>query len=303
MNLLTQQQTPSAERRSATTRPQADHPPATPIGQLAKSLALDENGIWHSKGAAEVSHPELWQDRYLQVENTSFWFAHRARCINACAGRFPLGGTIFDVGGGNGHVTASLIAAGHQAVLIEPSLAAAQNARRRGVETVVCSTLETAGITAESIPAIGLFDVLEHIEDDRAFLQMLSRHLRPGGRLYLTVPAYRLLWSRQDELVGHYRRYRLGQLERLLASTGFAVEQSTYLFAFLVPAILLLRTIPYRLGLARADRSETFTREHNAQRPLIGKFIGRLLDWECASVRGGRRIPCGSSCLVVARRL
>mgnify|MGYP000173614321 CR=1 FL=1 len=66
-------------------------------------------------------------------------------------------------------------------------------------------------------------EVLEHIEDDGAALDALIRHLRPGGRLYLSVPLRPGLWTRVDEAVGHVRRYRRGQLAELCRARGLEV--------------------------------------------------------------------------------
>ena len=59
---------------------------------------------------------------------------------------------------------------------------------------------------------VGLFDVLEHIDDDDAVLAAARRMLRPGGRLVVTVPRHPFLWSHLDALVDHRRRYRASDL-------------------------------------------------------------------------------------------
>ena len=85
--------------------------------------------------------------------------------------------------------------AGFDAVVIEPGIQGAMNARNRGLSPVICSTLEDAGFKDHLIPAVGLFDLLEHIKDDISFLKTVKDLLIPGGRLYITVPAYSFLWS------------------------------------------------------------------------------------------------------------
>jgi len=52
-----------------------------------------------------------------------------------------------------------------------------------------------------------LFDVLEHIEDERAFLSAILGHLKVGGVLALNVPARPWLFSAYDRAAGHHRRY------------------------------------------------------------------------------------------------
>jgi hypothetical protein len=115
------------------------------------------------------------------------------RCI-------PLEGSM-----GSGCVSRA-IQAGWPVALLEPGIHGAKSARLRGLETIISSTFEDAGFLEATIPAAGIFDVLEHVPDDSEFLQLPTRALRKDGRLYLTVPTLRGLWSAEDDEGGHYRR-------------------------------------------------------------------------------------------------
>src|SRR5262245_37315921 len=53
---------------------------------------------------------------------------------------------------------------------------------------------------------IGMFDVLEHIQDDIGALRDIRSLLDPDGALLLTVPAHASLWSYFDEASRHCRR-------------------------------------------------------------------------------------------------
>ena len=53
------------------------------------------------------------------------------------------------------------------------------------------------------------------------FMQEVARLLRPGGRVYLTCPAYGFLWSVEDDYAGHRRRYTRRSLGATLRSAGF----------------------------------------------------------------------------------
>jgi hypothetical protein len=74
--------------------------------------------------------------------------------------------------------------------------------------------------------------------------------------LFLTVPAYPFLWSADDVLAGHFRRYTLPNLDRALARSGSRLRFASYMFVPLPPLILLLRTVPSRLGLHRGADPE-----------------------------------------------
>ena len=73
-----------------------------------------------------------------------------------------------------------------------------------------------------------LLDVLEHIEDDGAFLQSAVKHLKPGGFIIINVPALQSLFSRYDERVGHQRRYNTRQLTKLMRSHDLSNVESHY---------------------------------------------------------------------------
>lgn len=70
------------------------------------------------------------------------------------------------------------------------------------------------------------FDVIEHVDDDRGGFRELSRVLKKGGRLILSVPIHAALWTDFDVLVGHARRYEPKELVEQLRSHHFEIESS-----------------------------------------------------------------------------
>jgi glycosyltransferase involved in cell wall biosynthesis/2-polyprenyl-3-methyl-5-hydroxy-6-metoxy-1,4-benzoquinol methylase len=73
------------------------------------------------------------------------------------------------------------------------------------------------------IGTILMFEVLEHIEDDRAMLAEIHHVLAPGGHLLLSVPAHMRRFSHTDDMAGHFRRYERAELEGKLRDAGFDV--------------------------------------------------------------------------------
>ena len=153
-----------------------------------------------------------------------------------------------------------------------------------------------------SVPNIGLFDVLEHIENDTMFARHLFELVRPGGFLYLTVPAFNWLWSMSDVDAMHYRRYTRRSLGTLLANR-FDVLYSTYLFQRLVPISFLTRALPYALGLARTKPASAYKTDHAAGSRWLAATLNRWLEGEVSMIAAGRTAQVGSSLLVVARRV
>ena len=274
----------------------------TNLHEIASGIEQAEPGLWVARAQSAISYPEDGNRWCLMLEENSFWFRHRSQAILALLQRCPPPGMLFDIGGGNGLVSLAAQQAGWQTVLLEPGPAGVQNARRRGVGLAIQSTLEDAGFLPGSLPAAGMFDVLEHIQDDQGFLRQVSDLLAPGGRLYLTTPAYQALWSYEDEFAGHHRRYTLGGLSKKLEAAGLQVEFSSYLFFFLPPPAWLLRALPSRLGLRRSVDIEQEVKEHKQPGGLAGRLLEALLRFELKRLQAGKRMPFGGSCLVAARK-
>lgn len=274
----------------------------TPTPQdFITNLVTGENGFLQARNASEVSYPEDGHDVCHAVESTSFWFAHRNRALAAVITAFapPAGLPFLDVGGGNGFVATMIQGLGHRVVMIEPGEAGARFARDRGLEEIVQSSIVDLEVAPASIGAMGLFDVLEHIEDDVAALRRLREMLVDDGRIYLTVPAHRALWSSIDEQAGHFRRYTRKQLVRVLEEAGLEVDFASYYFRPLLAPMFLLRCLPERLGLRKGEsRSDRVSREHERDNPLMT----RALDAEVRRFAAGRPVSVGASCVAVARK-
>jgi hypothetical protein len=277
------------------------------LTQISRNLQQTGDGEWCSKSLSTVSYPEWGNQACFDVEDSSFWFRHRNACILEAVSQYPPAGPLFDIGGGNGFVAKAMQDAGLEIVLVEPGAVGTVNARRRGIQHVVRATLEDAGFIPGSLPAIGLFDVVEHMQDDHKFLETIRIHLSSHGRVYLTVPAYQALWSGADVAAGHYRRYSRRALRELLEGVGFEVEFATGFFQFLPPAIFAMRAIPYRLGWKALPEVQDVDTKMVRQHRINSELIGRTLNWiqqrEVAGIRERRENEFGASWLVVARKV
>ena len=261
-------------------------------------LERSEDGIWYAREREPVSYLKEGNEVCFELEENSFWFEHRGACITSVVRRFPPAGPIYDIGGGNGFVTRTLLDAGFDAVLVEPGEAGARNAIRRGIGTVICATLATAKFSARSLSAAGIFDVLEHVEGAANFLNEIHRCLVPCGRLYITVPAYPWLWSDDDVSAGHHRRYTLASLCREVEAAGFNPLYRTYFFSPLPLPLLAMRSIPSLFGRRSLPR-RTYGGLHNQRARWL---TDRVWAAELRRIEDGRTIPFGSSCLLVAEK-
>lgn len=272
------------------------------INQYTEQL-INKDGIFFAKDQSEISYPKEGNENCYQIEQNSFWFNHRNNCIIEAVKKYSPNNIFFDIGGGNGFVSKGLENAGITTVLVEPGIQGCINAKKRGLSNIICSTLEDASFKANSINSVGLFDVVEHIEDDHKFLKSINKYLTTNGFVYITVPAYNLLWSDEDTDAGHFRRYTLNSLESVLNKSGFTIKYSTYIFSILPFPIFIARTLPSRLKIKRNSNSLTkHTNEHKNSQGLMGSITNKLWNYELNTIRKGKQIPFGGSCFVVAMK-
>ena len=212
----------------------------------------------------------------------------------------PPSNVIFDIGGGNGYVSQALIKNGLNAFLVEPGSNGIKNAKIRGLRNLICSRLEDAGFRQKSLPSIGLFDVIEHIEEDYKFLGLVRDLLVPAGKIYITVPTYKFLWSVDDATSGHFRRYRRNELVLQFENLGFNIDYFTYFFSILPLPIFMFRTIPSKfIKIKRKDYTENL-HQHIIHPKFINDFLIKIWHIEQDRIKKQKYIPLGSSCIIVA---
>jgi SAM-dependent methyltransferase len=113
-------------------------------------------------------------------------------------------------------------------------------------------TIQTG--TLAEVPMDGRFDtvlyidVLEHIQDDAAELELAAKHLKPHGRIIVLSPAWQFLFSPFDKEIGHYRRYSTSSLAaigpRSLVREKLLLLDSVGMLASLGNRLLLKQSMP-----------------------------------------------------------
>jgi SAM-dependent methyltransferase len=90
---------------------------------------------------------------------------------------------------------------------------------------------------AEKYDGAVLFDILEHLSDPPKFLEALRFHLKPGGQIFINVPARPELFSVYDKVLGHERRYTPAVLVKHLDEGGFETVCKKYWGLTLYPLL------------------------------------------------------------------
>lgn len=274
------------------------------LSASAPTLTRARERFWLPPGSTgDVSYPTQVQARLAAVEEASFWFRHRNDVIHSAVERFAPDGPLLEIGGGNGYVAAGLAARGIPAIVVEPGREGAAIACRRGL-TVVCGDLKPGLFRDGTVPAIGLFDVIEHVEDDVGFLSLCRQALAGPGHLFVSVPSLPALWSADDVYAGHFRRYTRPTLRAALAAAGFEVVALTYFFSPLVVPVFAMRTLPTLIGRRRVRDADDAFSHHGSPggANILTSLLGPVLAYEGRLIAKGRAVPFGTSLLAVARR-
>jgi SAM-dependent methyltransferase len=243
----------------------------------------------------EVQPDDRYFDIMAEVSETHWWYRARREWLRQALGpAVARGERAYDIGCGTGDAMATLADLGAAPVagtdLSEHVLRWV--VQRDDATTVLEALAEQLPFASGSAATLISMDVIEHLDDDVVALREYRRLLRPGGTVFLTVPAYQWIWSEHDERAAHRRRYSRQRFVTAVRAAGFEVDRVTYFFSFLVPVAALVRKTPLRRFFPATDE------EASEMHPAIDKVLAILAGLER---RVGARLdlPFGLSILLV----
>ena len=180
------------------------------ITQPRSSRSLDERELLdRNRGYYDM----LWSDaRLVEPHRFNTWplvqslLPTAARRLEVAPGlrpRLPIEGTHF----------------------LDISAPAADKLRGRGAQ-VVLGKVTRLPFADGAFDLVCAFDIIEHVEDDDGALSEVSRTVKPGGAILVSMPLHPSLWTSFDDFVGHKRRYDPQQLLAKLARHQLTVESS-----------------------------------------------------------------------------
>lgn len=250
----------------------------------------------NSRAADGVRHP--WETARLEV----------IKRLIAAHVQLTGGAVVVDIGCGDAFVAGALAETfpdstfyGVDSALTTATIDAAE-ARAAGGNLHLFQSLD---LVQPSRPAslVLLMDVIEHVEDDGAFLEdLLARKIVDRGTWVLvTVPAYQWLFSAHDVFLRHYRRYSNRTLRRRLEGAGLQVVESSYFFLSLVP-LRLLQVIKERIfGRPETSATDLMTSHGRASAALFARALVADASVALALRRAGITLP-GLSNYAICRK-
>ena len=151
-----------------------------------------------------------------------------------------------------------------------------------------------SNFTANGTTLFLCMDVLEHLQQESEILDYLQNE--KDNYFFFAVPAFQSVFSYHDELLGHYRRYSLTQLETVLKKYNFSIQDKGYYFT----SLLLFRKLD---NFFQNNRKETIVEwdGNKSKESLINTILG--LDFKVSLLfkKIGVHLP-GLSCYCLCKK-
>ncbi|MGH7804915.1 MAG: class I SAM-dependent methyltransferase [Candidatus Binatia bacterium] len=179
---------------------------------------------------------------FARREFSHFWFVGRRRIFVELLRRHLTprqDAIVLDLGCGVGGMIESLREFG-KVVGTDNDTSSLVHCRRRLDSEFFQSESFELPLRSESIDVLCAWDVLEHVPREAEAMAECFRVLKPGGTCFVSGPSYQFLYTHQDRMVRHQRRYTVTDLSRRLRNAGFAIDQASYINCFLFPLILVV---------------------------------------------------------------
>lgn len=244
-------------------------------------------------------------ETFARLEDTHFWFVGRRRIFfdlldRECgAAGAADGARVLEIGCGAGGMMAPLARYGRVHGLdVDREYVAF--CRQRGFDRVLCGSGYELPFADACFDLVALFDTMEHIPDEARALAEVHRVLKPGGTLFVSVPAYQWLWSQNDRIAHHHRRYTRGRLRAALRGASLEPRRLTYFNAALLPLI-----VPAVLWQKLLDRLGRLPEGYNNTSVRVPRLLNRLFTRVMSGERRLLRhldLPFGHSVIGIARR-
>jgi 2-polyprenyl-3-methyl-5-hydroxy-6-metoxy-1,4-benzoquinol methylase len=244
-------------------------------------------------------------DLTFQAEEDHFWYVGRRQVIIAWLERslknagYPASGLrILDYGCGTG-INLLHFARFGDVVGVDTAAEAIAYCRQRGLDNAIwlesLDDVESASDLGRAFDVVTMLDVLEHIPDEAATLRRIHALLKPGGHLLVTVPAYNWLWSGEDDVSQHVRRYTARSLSRVLTEAGYERVNHSYFNTFL---------LPLQAAVALSHRWQRATRKPTSLvkplPPMLNRALSKVIFLESRALRA-LSFPFGASIICTAR--
>jgi len=223
----------------------------------------------------------------IDSNQDDWWINGRADIVlSIIRGSYKKNSKILDVGAGIGLITGKIKKAGYKNIIAaDASSDSLEILKNKGIKAL---QLKLPEIKINSkYDLVLLLDVIEHVKDDQKTLINIKKILNKNGKIIVTVPAFKFLWSKKDEEYGHFRRYTRKELRDKIGNAGYKIDYLSYYNFFLfLPALIA----------AKINKKKMKVKRYSSKQNRIFYPIFRQ---EACFIRRGLPLPFGVSLIAV----
>ncbi|MDP1728153.1 MAG: class I SAM-dependent methyltransferase [Bacteroidota bacterium] len=151
-----------------------------------------------------------------------------------------------------------------------------------------------------SFDLVCAFDVIEHVENDQLAAIEMMRVCKPGGFVFVTVPAFMSLYGKHDIVNHHFRRYKSDGLKMLFSEQG-SIVYDTYFNSVLFIPIFLVRIINKLIpGILKSKGSGSDF--GMIQSKFLDRLFYKIFMFENGLLKKATRFPFGVSAMLIWKK-
>lgn len=238
---------------------------------------------------------EYWQ--MFETEDRHWWFLGKRYFVRFLLDSLKLDqkSSILDLGSGTGGMTKYLWGFYKKTIGVENNSDAIKLSRKRGL-SVIDASADRVPLKTNSLDLITIFDVLYHKNvNENLVLKEAKRLLKDNAYLLITDCALPFFWSVHDENMMAKKRFKKKELENLVASHGFRVVRSTYLYFTTFPFFTVQRIL---LKMFKPKRIKTVDKTSF----ILNFLLLFLIKIDLLLLKANLDLPIGSSIMILAKK-
>jgi ubiquinone/menaquinone biosynthesis C-methylase UbiE len=179
---------------------------------------------------------------------------------------------------------------------LDISKSAIEQAKKFKYKKLITGNALKTRIKENTFDAVLCMDLIEHVEKDDELLNEVKRILKKEGICLFTVPAYKFLWSKDDELACHLRRYTLKQIKTKIKNLGFEIKLLSYRYFFIfLPTILLFMFQKFK-------KNSNNSLNYSPKKGIMNKILYKMMNFENKIISKKISFPFGIGIVGVIKK-
>lgn len=243
---------------------------------------------------------------YYHLERVNWWFTVRRKILRERICRFlgnPREIQSLNIGAATG-TTSEMLEEFGTVMSVEYDETCCNFAKTLLKSPIIQGSITELPFQDNQYDLVCAFDVIEHVEDHQKAVEEMWRVCKPGGHIFITVPAYMFLWGDHDVINQHVRRYTLPELLKLVQSQKGKVIYKSYFNSILFAPIAAFRLMANAIQKIKGKKKESVESDHAVfgTDGFFNKLLGSVFSIDYYLLKLGFRFPAGVSIMVIFKK-